>query len=493
MPLDLERLPPVDPTSPVPLYHQIKLVVLEAIGRGLLRPGERLPTEHELCELLGVSRTPTTRALGELADEGVLIRMRRRGTFVNPHWAPRADPHELRIVVSDPTTAERIRATPVPDVRLNVAVVEYGELHRTLTRAVGEGRAPDLALIDEVWIADFAHAGFLVPLDELDPDWIAREYRRDFVAAFVRDREYEGRIYAVPEEINLGGLWLRRDLLERVGGRPPESWSDLLRLARDLQATLPRGHDAFMAPGGYAAAETTTYTLATVLASNGAAVIDDGRVVLDSGAAVEALRLYRRLVEHGTMSPDVVAHDWLEAPRALGGGRAAMTLGGSYEAEVIADAAGIPLRALWRRFAFLPFPEGPRGQAGPVAGGMAYTVFRQSADPAAAMRVIEHLTTTPLLAARAHGRPLIPPRRSAMALAASESDFVAAMVQRFDRVTTRPAIPHYHMVSIQLQHMVEAVITGTLRPAAAAERTAEVISAITGLPVVHASTSQQAS
>jgi hypothetical protein len=40
-------------------------------------------------------------------------------------------------------------------------------------------------------------------------------------------------------------------------------------------------------------------------------------------------------------------------------------------------------------------------------------------------------------------------------------------------------------VSAQLQAMLEAVLTGRLGPAAAAQRTAELIAAITGLPVQH--------
>jgi len=483
------RFPPpsgIDEHSPVPLYHQIKLLILEAIRTGVYVPGRRLPTEHELCEHLGVSRTPVNRALAELADEGAILRVRRRGTFVNPRWIPREQVQEIRVIASDPVCAGQIAAAQIPGVAITVATVDYGDLRRSLVQAVGEGRAPDLALIDEVWITDFAHSGFLTPLDDLDPDWIAHEYRTDFVAAFVGDREYQGKIYAVPEEINIGGLWISRELMERSGSTaPPGTWHDLLVLAERMQAHLPPNHYAFAAPGGAPAGETTTYTLSTVLASNGGAIIVDDEVRLDGAAVVEALRLYRSLVESGAMSPDVVTNDWLAAPRALGSRRAGMSLGGTYEAEVIAEAAGIPLRALWSRFAFVPFPGGPRGQAASVAGGMAYAVFRQAKDPLAAMHVIEHLTTAENLAARVHGRPLIPPRRSAMTLAASESELVAETAPRFDEAQVRPAIPNYHLVSAQLQQMLEAVITGALRPAAAAERTAEVIAAITGLPVAH--------
>jgi multiple sugar transport system substrate-binding protein len=52
-----------------------------------------------------------------------------------------------------------------------------------------------------------------------------------------------------------------------------------------------------------------------------------------------------------------------------------------------------------------------------------------------------------------------------------------------ERAVIRPATPLYPRVSAQLQAMLEAVLTGRLGPAAAARRTAELISAITGLPV----------
>ncbi len=52
-----------------------------------------------------------------------------------------------------------------------------------------------------------------------------------------------------------------------------------------------------------------------------------------------------------------------------------------------------------------------------------------------------------------------------------------------ERAVTRPATPSYPRVSAQLQVMLEAVLTGRLGPGAAAKRTAEMIAAITGLPI----------
>lgn len=65
-----------------PLYVQLKRSITEAIDDGTLVPGDRLPSEAELCERHGLSRTTVRQALAELETEGTLRREQGRGTFV---------------------------------------------------------------------------------------------------------------------------------------------------------------------------------------------------------------------------------------------------------------------------------------------------------------------------------------------------------------------------------------------------------------------------
>ncbi len=57
----------------------------EAIVSGTFRPGSQLPTEAELCEMLGVSRTVVREALRVLEDDGLVVRRHGIGTFVRNH------------------------------------------------------------------------------------------------------------------------------------------------------------------------------------------------------------------------------------------------------------------------------------------------------------------------------------------------------------------------------------------------------------------------
>jgi GntR family transcriptional regulator len=62
---------------------QIEEELVERIRTGMLRPGDRIPPERELAEQMEVSRMTVRQALGRLADRGLLVRERGRGTFVS--------------------------------------------------------------------------------------------------------------------------------------------------------------------------------------------------------------------------------------------------------------------------------------------------------------------------------------------------------------------------------------------------------------------------
>ncbi|MFN3577593.1 MAG: FadR/GntR family transcriptional regulator [Tabrizicola sp.] len=60
------------------VVRQIEQLIL----RGILRPGERLPSERDLAEKLGVSRPSLRDAIAELAENGLLVSRAGSGIFV---------------------------------------------------------------------------------------------------------------------------------------------------------------------------------------------------------------------------------------------------------------------------------------------------------------------------------------------------------------------------------------------------------------------------
>jgi GntR family transcriptional regulator len=65
-------------------YRQLAADLRQAVAAGRYPPGQRLPTEAELVESTGLSRQTVRRAFQELVSEGVIYRVRGRGTFAVP-------------------------------------------------------------------------------------------------------------------------------------------------------------------------------------------------------------------------------------------------------------------------------------------------------------------------------------------------------------------------------------------------------------------------
>jgi GntR family transcriptional regulator len=72
----------IDRRSLVPFYHQLREILLGRL-EGDLSPGDKLPSEGELCEAYGVSRTVVRQTLGELAREGLIYKVKGKGAYVS--------------------------------------------------------------------------------------------------------------------------------------------------------------------------------------------------------------------------------------------------------------------------------------------------------------------------------------------------------------------------------------------------------------------------
>ena len=79
-----EPITSIDRDSYEPAYAQLVRILLGQIAAGEFRPGDRLPSEAQLCERYGVSPMTVRRVVNILATQGVVTAEQGRGTFVRP-------------------------------------------------------------------------------------------------------------------------------------------------------------------------------------------------------------------------------------------------------------------------------------------------------------------------------------------------------------------------------------------------------------------------
>jgi len=127
----------LDPDSDVPLYFQLGGVLLEKVDGGAWRPGDRFPTEREIAEQFGVSRTVIRRALDLLEGDGGIVRVKGSGAFVAP---PRRDVPILGIVEalllpSDDLTLTIFEAREEPPDATVAQFLELGKRSTSIVQA----------------------------------------------------------------------------------------------------------------------------------------------------------------------------------------------------------------------------------------------------------------------------------------------------------------------------------------------------------------------
>jgi GntR family transcriptional regulator len=72
----------INRSAPTPLHLQVRQLLVGLIERGEVQPGQPLPPEKDLAARFGVSLAPVRQAILGLAQEGMVDRIRGRGTFI---------------------------------------------------------------------------------------------------------------------------------------------------------------------------------------------------------------------------------------------------------------------------------------------------------------------------------------------------------------------------------------------------------------------------
>ncbi|MDD2957824.1 MAG: GntR family transcriptional regulator [Lachnospiraceae bacterium] len=103
----------LDKNVPIPLYFQLKEMVVAAIKEGSYPRDSLLPTEKEFSEIFGISRTTVRQAITELVQEGWLYRVKSKGTFVS---TPKINQDFISKLVTFPEEMKRSGKVPRTEV-----------------------------------------------------------------------------------------------------------------------------------------------------------------------------------------------------------------------------------------------------------------------------------------------------------------------------------------------------------------------------------------
>jgi multiple sugar transport system substrate-binding protein len=320
---------------------------------------------------------------------------------------------------------------------------------------------PDVLQLDVIWTAEFAGAGWILPLDVKPGD------ASDFLPAAWQAAHWRDTLFAMPWFVDVGLVYWRTDLLES----PPRSVAELHEAARRLSTRGPVRFGLVWQGARYEGLVTVFLEYLTAL---GGRIIDaDGRVVVDEPPGIRALNVMRDAVAPGGVVPPS-ALTWQEEQTrfAFQNGEAAFMRNWPYAWALLQDGTQ---SAVAGRFAVAPFPAGENGRPAAALGGAELAVNRWSRHPELAVALVRFLTAPEQMLERARLAAQLPARRSLYdddALAGALPIPVNQVRTAIDAAVARPVTPVYTELSEILQVGLHRALSGQDAPEVALRQAA---------------------
>ena len=188
------------------------------------------------------------------------------------------------------------------NIKVNVDVIPLEQALTEASTALSAGKGPDLLQTDSRRIPPLVEAGLLYPMDKEIATWKSEDpdgYNAVSSAGWDHG-SYKGVSYGVAVFSGPFNHVYRIDWLKDAGLEVPETWEDMLDVARALND--PPGRQGYAVRGP----NSTVWFSSHYMAMGG--VYDENDVIqLDSEAGIYALNFYQTLVKENLVSSDVLA------------------------------------------------------------------------------------------------------------------------------------------------------------------------------------------
>lgn len=315
----------------------------------------------------------------------------------------------------------------------------------------------DVYFLDVVWLAEFAAAGWALPLDGR----FRAEDRADFLEGTIGASTWRGRVYGVPAFIDAGILYYRKDLLDKYGTAPPSTWAELEAAAERIvageKATQP---DLVGYSGQFQQYEGLVCDMLEFVEGNRGRFIDEAasRSTLADERTLEAIRWVRDHVIGGLAPRSVLTYQEPESLALFLQGLAVFHRNWPYAWNVVND----PIESrVAGKVAIAPLPHFAGGASRSALGGWLYGISSFSRRPDAAWTFIQFMTSPEMQKHFALDASLGPTRASLY----RDPDVLrrnrqfAGQGEAFRVAVPRPVTPMYPAVSGVLQRFFSAAIS----------------------------------
>ncbi len=350
-----------------------------------------------------------------------------------------------------------------PDVEVVLTFVSYDALHDKLVTSIsGDKPAYDVVLVDDIWYAQFAEAGWLWDIT----DELTDEMKEDIFEAAWYISTYKDKVYGIPWLLDQKYFFYNTRILEEAGfDAPPRTWEELVEQGNAMKE---KGLVEYPIIWSWAQAEAAICDFVTLLYGNGGGFFDENdQPIFNDERGVEILTWMVDTIDQEISNPASVASVEEDVRNVFSQGKAAFATNWVYMYDMSQDpdesqVVGEVGMALMPAFA-AAMEEGVVSATN--NGSMAYSVTAKSENQEAAWEFVKFLTSKEIqIKYSAHQLPVWESAFEDPELIELNPVTVPMFAEQFPYSYVRPKVPYYTEASKAIQLAMQEALTHAKSP-----------------------------
>lgn len=304
----------------------------------------------------------------------------------NGYWLKTFGPEDPPLDVLKREVAKKY---PDIEIQFNLMPYEGGAWHDSyLTWFQAEDSTIDLLGVAPYWLPEFAQQGWLLPLNGR----VDKTITDQLMPSMIEDFSIDGKLLALGSWWGgIGGLYYRKDLLDKAGLQPPKTYDELVADAKQIMQSNPG-----MAGWTWPALKDLVLVnrWQEFLSGYGGKFFDaNGKCAMNDDKGQAALSFMKSLIDTGITPKQALGWKEEESQVMFGNGQAIFHSGRNDLAFWLDDPKQSKVVGKW---GFIPNVATPGGKAGGFFEGWGFGISKYSKHQDAAAKVLDVMFDLPV-------------------------------------------------------------------------------------------------
>jgi multiple sugar transport system substrate-binding protein len=354
-----------------------------------------------------------------------------------------------------------------PNVEVIIDYVSYDALHDKITTAMASSPpAYDVFLVDDIWYAEFAKAGYIWDVS----DKITDDMKNNIFEAAWDITVVDGKTYGLPWLLDQKYFYYNEEILNQAGFEaPPATWEEMVAQAKVIKEQGLVEYPIVWSWGQYEAAVCDWVTL---LYGNGGALLDEaGNPVFNDEKGVATLTWMVQTIDEGITNPSSVSYVEEDVRNVFSQGKAAFATNWVYMYDLVNFNEEESQVTGKIKMSLMPAFEGSGVKSATQDGSMGFSFAAESPVKEVAWEYVKYVTSEdvqnrysahllPIWETSYEGEQL----EKLMSYSESNKTTVPMFSEQFPYSYVRPKVPFYPEASKALQLALQEALTKIKTP-----------------------------